>query len=70
MHTSSRQASTTLPEGHFTGVIRGLLDGIDQTMQLDCGRKARLAAFTVAARSVSNSLREQCVHLTDIDGFA
>ena len=39
-----------LPERDFTAVIRGLLDGIDQAVQVDRGLEGRLMAFAAADR--------------------
>src|SRR5215472_5698282 len=56
--------TSSLGERHFAAVVRGLLDGVDQAVQLDRGRKSRVIALTTADR-----FGEQRVHLADIDGF-
>ena len=47
---------------YLAPLLRRLLDGIDQAVQVDRGLESRLAALAVADR-----LGEQRVHLTDID---
>src|SRR5437016_1019720 len=53
-----------LRDRYLAAVIRCLLDGVDETVQLDRGCKGRLTAFAVTDRP-----GEQRVHLTDVEGF-
>ena len=54
---SKFHAISSLLERHPATVIRRLLNGIDQAVQVDRGLEGRLAAFAVADR-----LSEQRVH--------